>query len=153
MCDYGECDIDMCFSNSLRTCIPILLAIASLSNTLQVAYNLKYESWLHNNVNNVNNILSSSIVGPATLRFRDRVLKDATVLSNTNIIDVSQFTLLDECAQELAKKFSAYKPNKIVTVAGSGTTMPSSGSLAIAMPIANCLQVHAAHAHTHNDLC
>ena len=36
-------------------------------------------------------ILSSSIVGPATLRFRDRALKDATVLSNTNVIDVSQF--------------------------------------------------------------
>ena len=89
--DYGECDIDMHFSNSLRTHMPISLAISSLSNALQVDYNLKHESWLHNNVNNVNNVLSSSIVGPATLRFRDRALKDATVLSNTNVIDVSQF--------------------------------------------------------------
>ena len=36
--------------------------------------------------------------------------------------------------------------NKIVTVAGSGATVPSSGSLNITMPIAKCSQVHISHA-------
>ena len=29
--DYGECDVDACFSDSLRTSIPISLNVASLS--------------------------------------------------------------------------------------------------------------------------
>ena len=39
--DHGECDSDTHFSNSFRTCMPVSLAITSLSNTLQVAFNLK----------------------------------------------------------------------------------------------------------------
>ena len=27
-CDHGECDVDVCFSNSLRTCMCVSLAIA-----------------------------------------------------------------------------------------------------------------------------
>ena len=61
--------------------------------------------------------------------------------------------LSDESAQELEKEFSTYKPNNIVTVAGSSATMLSSRSLAIAVKIAKHSQVHIACAHTHNYLC
>ena len=55
--------------------VPVSLDIKSLRNAFQVAYDLKHESWLDDNTNNVNNVFSSSIVGPAALRFRDRVLQ------------------------------------------------------------------------------
>ena len=42
--NHGECDIHMFFSNALRICIPISLAIVSLRNALQVAQNSKHES-------------------------------------------------------------------------------------------------------------
>ena len=51
-------------------------------------------------------------------------------------------TLLDECTPEVAKKLSVWKTNKIVTVTGSGATMPSSRSLDIATPITEHFQSH-----------
>ena len=156
---HGKCCIDTNFRNSLRTRVPISLASASLSDAPQVACNLKCESWLANNIKNVNNVSSSSIVGLATLRFRDRVLKDAFFLSNANVTDVALFidscvdvSLLDERAQELAKEFSACKSNKVVAVAGSGTTMPSAGSLTITAPIDKHLQVHVARVSTQRSI-
>ena len=54
---------------------PTSLDITSISNALQVVCDLLHESWLDNNVNNVNNVLSSSVVGPPVLQFRIGVLK------------------------------------------------------------------------------
>ena len=38
-------------------CVPISLDISSLSSALQVAYDLKYESWLDDDINNVNDVI------------------------------------------------------------------------------------------------
>ena len=60
------------------------------------------------------------------IKLRDRVLKEAKVLPN-DIIDVSSFMdsfvdvdSMDECANDLAERFKASKPNKILTVATTG---------------------------------
>jgi enamine deaminase RidA (YjgF/YER057c/UK114 family) len=62
----------------------------------------------------------------ASIKLRDRVLKEAKVLPN-DIIDVSAFmdsqvdvALMDECGKELSQRFEKMKPTKILTVATTG---------------------------------
>jgi len=100
--DYGECDVDLILSNSIRAFIPMSLAIKEMCESLQLAYNLEYQVWLKKKVRAV---LGS--IGNASLKLRDRVLKEAKVLPN-DIIDVSSFmdskvdvNLMEECADEL----------------------------------------------------
>ena len=64
----------------------------------------------------------------------------------------SNATLLDERAQELAKKFSTHKPNKILIVSGSCDAIASHGSLFIVVPIDKCMKAHIKCTHTHNDM-
>lgn len=103
--DYGVCDVDLHFSNSLRTFIPMAQAINDLMNTLQLTFNLEYQKWLRNRVDQV-----AGSSGGASLKLRDRVLKEGKVLPN-DIIDVSAFmdskvdvNLMDDCARELVSK-------------------------------------------------
>lgn len=104
--DYGVCDVDLYFSNSLRTFIPMAQAINELTNTLQITFNLEYQKWLRKRVDEV-----AGSYGGASLKLRDRVLKEGKVLPN-DIIDVSAFmdskvdvNLMDDCAKELVSFF------------------------------------------------
>jgi len=146
--DYGVCEVDIYFCNSMRALIPINAAIYEMQKTLKMALGLEYHKWL----------LKKSIggegenypVGSASLKLRDRVLKEARVLPN-DIIDVSLFMdsmvdvdLMDECSAELAQRFLQYKPNKILTVATTG--------LAIAIPMAKYLQVPVVYARKERNV-
>ena len=137
--DYGVCDVDLVFANSIRTFIPVAQAINEMVKTLQLTFGLEYQSWLKSRVEE-----SIAGLGSASLRLRDRVLKEARVLPN-DIVDVSAFmdsnidvNLMDECAKELSQMFVSQKPNKILTVATTG--------LVIALPMAKYLQVPVVYA-------
>ena len=57
----------MIMASAILTRLPISLDITSQINALQVAYDLKHESWLDSDINNVSNVLSSPFVGPVVL--------------------------------------------------------------------------------------
>jgi xanthine phosphoribosyltransferase len=137
--DYGECDVDLALSSSVRAFVPISSAIKEMCETLQLAYNLEYQTWLKKKVR-----AALGNIGGASLKLRDRVLKEANVLPN-EIIDVSSFmdskidvNLMEECGDELSKRFIDMKPTKILTVATTG--------LIIALPMAKFLQVPVVYA-------
>jgi hypothetical protein len=101
--EYGVCEVDLHFCNSMRTFIPMAQAINSMIETLQLTFGLEYMAFSRTRVDHA---LSGSL-GKASLKLRDRVLKDGKVLPN-DIIDVSQFmdsqidvNLMDGCAKEL----------------------------------------------------
>mmetsp|Transcript_2882 Transcript_2882/g.6797 ORF Transcript_2882/g.6797 Transcript_2882/m.6797 type:complete len:209 (-) Transcript_2882:479-1105(-) len=94
-------------------------------------------------------VLGGSL-GPASIKLRDRVLRDGKVLPN-KIIDVSTFmdsqvdvNLMDDCAKELAARFMESKPTKILTVATTG--------LVIALPMAKYLQVPVVYARKERNV-
>ena len=100
--DYGVLDCDLYFSNSMRTFIPMAQAINEMMNTLQLTSGLEYQKWLRKRMDE-----ATGAYGDASLKLRDRVLKEGKVLPN-DIIDVSAFMdsmvdvdLMDECAKEL----------------------------------------------------
>lgn len=100
--DYGICDCDIYFSNSLRTFIPVSAAINEMCKTLQLTFGFEYQKWLTDKVRE-----SVNGYGGALVKLRDRVLKEGKVLPN-DIIDVSAFmdskvdvSLMDDCAKEL----------------------------------------------------
>jgi len=137
--DYGECDVDLALCNSMRTFVTMSTAIQEMCESLQLAYSLAYQPWVKRQVRE-----SRRGYEPATLKLRDRVLKEGKVLPN-NIIDVSSFmdsmvdvNLMDECGIELGKRFVEMKPTKILTVATTG--------LVIAIPMAKYLQVPCVYA-------
>jgi xanthine phosphoribosyltransferase len=137
--DYGVCDVDIVFANSMRTFIPVAQAINEMINTLELTFGLEYQAWLKSRIEEANSGFSG-----ASMKLRDRVLKDGRVLPN-DIVDVSEFmdsqvdvNLMDECARDLAARFMSDKPTKILTVATTG--------LVIALPMAKYLQVPVVYA-------
>lgn len=139
--EYGEVFCDIYFANSLRTFIPMSIAIDDLCKSLQLTVGLEYQKWMKKMMQNA---LGESNTSKARINLRDRVLKEGRVLPN-DIIDVSDFmdskidvNLMDECASDLANRFARYKPTKILTVATTG--------LVIAIPMAKYLQVPVVYA-------
>jgi xanthine phosphoribosyltransferase len=140
--DYGVAEIDLVFCNSLRTFIPVSAAINEMVKTLELTFGLEYQPWLKKRVDGASS--STEFGSAASMKLRDRVLKEGRVLPN-DIIDVSRFMdsmvdveLMDECAKELSNRFFGHKPNKVITVATTG--------LVIALPIAKYLQVPLVYA-------
>lgn len=137
--DYGVCDVDMLYSNSLRTFIPVSQAINEMMRTLELTFGLDYQRWIKGRVDE-----GTAGLGTAGVKLRDRVLKEGKVLPN-DIIDVSAFmdsqvdvNLMDDCARELSDRIMQLKPSKILTVATTG--------LVIALPMARYLQVPVVYA-------
>jgi xanthine phosphoribosyltransferase len=146
--EYGVCDVDMYFCNSMRTLIPLSQAMNSMVETLKFTFSLEYQKFLKMRMDDA--IYGSSTPGSASMKLRDRVLKDGKVLPN-DIIDVSKFmdsqvdvNLMDECAQELSQRFVQQKPTKIMTVATTG--------LVIALPMAKYLQVPVVYARKERNV-
>lgn len=145
--EYGEVYVDIYFANSLRTFIPMSIATDDLCKTLQLTVGLEFQKWMKKMMQEA---LGESNTSKARLNLRDRVLKEGRVLPN-DIIDVSEFmdskidvNLMDECASDLANRFSKYKPTKILTVATTG--------LVIAIPMAKYLQVPVVYARKERSL-
>lgn len=139
--DYGVAEIDLVFCNSIRTFIPVSAAINEMVKTLELTFGLEYQPWLKKRVDGA---ALSEFGSAASMKLRDRVLKEGRVLPN-DIIDVSAFMdamvdveLMDECAKELSNRFIDHKPNKVITVATTG--------LVIALPMAKYLQVPLVYA-------
>ena len=110
-------------TGSMRTFIPMSSAINSMLKSLELALDLTYQSWLYSKVNDST---AGGIYSEASIKLRDRILKEGRVLPN-DIVDVSSFmdafvdvNLMDECAQHLAERFSKTKPSKILTIATTG---------------------------------
>lgn len=169
--DYGICDVDLYFCDSVRAYIPNAHAINEMMKTLELTFGLEYQKWLRTRIDETNSVRSrGSIVGSnnsnidrndidddddepygaASTKLRDRVLKEGKVLPN-DIIDVSAFmdsmvdvNLMDECAFELSKCFLEEKPTKILTVATTG--------LVIALPMAKYLQVPVVYARKERNI-
>jgi len=143
--DYGVCDVDIYFCNSLRTFVPMSMAINEMLKTLELTFGLEYQKLMRGGENS-----DRGKLGAASIKLRDRVLKEGRVLPN-DIVDVSAFmdsrvdvNLMKECAEELAEKFIQEKPNKVLTVATTG--------LVIAMPIAQYLQVPVVYARKERNV-
>lgn len=143
--DYGICDVDIYFATSLRTFIPMSSAISELCKTLQLTFGLDYQRWL-----TAGSDQKGIGSGSASVKLRDRVLKDGRVLPNS-IIDVSSFmdsmvdvNLMDDCALELVNRFADLKPSKILTVATTG--------LVIALPMAKYLNVPCVYARKERNI-
>lgn len=144
--DYGELDCDIYFTNSFRTFIPMSSGINQLCKTLQLTFGLEFQGFMKKKVNEA----LSAKDNYASIKLRDRVLKEGKVLPN-DIIDVSQFmdskvdvNLMDDCAKELSERFERMKPTKILTVATTG--------LVIAIPMAKYLQVPVVYARKERNI-
>jgi len=142
--EYGELDCDLYFSGSMRTFIPMSSAINSMLKSLELALDLQYQKWLQKVVEGSNATAGGKGLNEASIKLRDRVLKEAKVLPN-DIIDVSSFMdayvdvdLMDQCGRELSERFASVKPSKILTIATTG--------LVIAIPMAKYLQVPLVYA-------
>lgn len=151
MLEFGVCDVDIHFCNSKRTFIPLAQAMDGIVKMLRLTFSLEYQKFLKTRLEDAMSTTSSSLPpGRASVKLRDRVLRDARVLPN-NIIDVSQFmdsqvdvNLMDECAQELSQRFMSLKATKIMTVATTG--------LVIALPMAKYLQVPVVYARKERNV-
>ena len=106
--EYGELDCDLYFSGSMRTFIPMSSAINSMLKSLELALDLQYQKWLQKVVEGSNATGGGKGLNEASIKLRDRVLKEAKVLPN-DIIDVSSFMdayvgvdLMDQCGRELS---------------------------------------------------
>lgn len=144
--DYGICDVDLTFANSLRTFVPVSMAINEMLKTLQLTFGLEYLTWHKSRADESRR----GAVRSVSFKLRDRVLKEGRVLPN-DIVDVSMFmdsmvdvNLMDECAEELSERFLDQKPNKILTVATTG--------LVIALPMAKYLQVPVVYARKERNV-
>ena len=145
--DYGTLDCDLYFANSLRTFVPMSQAINEMMQKLTLTFALEYQQWLKTRVEQG---MAGGAIGAASVKLRDRVLKEGKVLPN-DIIDVSAFmdskvdvNLMDECAKELANRFMKEKPSKILTVATTG--------LVVALPMAKYLQVPVVYARKERNV-
>jgi hypothetical protein len=121
--EYGELDCDLYFAGSMRTFLPMSSAINSMLKSLELALDLQFQKWLRAKVNDAT---GGGAYSDASLKLRDRVLKEARLLPN-DIIDVSSFmdacvdvNLMDQCGKELADRFVSAKPSKILTIATTG---------------------------------
>lgn len=147
--EHGVCDVDIHFCNSMRTFIPVAQAMNHMMETLKMTFDLEYQKFLRIRMDDAQ-YGSAILPGSASVKLRDRVLKDARVLPN-DIIDVSKFmdsqvdvNLMDDCARELAERFMNSKPSKIMTVATTG--------LVIALPMAKYLQVPVVYARKERNV-
>lgn len=143
--DYGVCDVDILYANSLRTFIPVSQAINEMMRTLELTFGLDSQRWIKGRVDE-----AIGTLGTAGVKLRDMVLKEGKVLPN-DIIDVSAFmdskidvNLMDECAKELSDRAMQLKPSKILTVATTG--------LVIALPMAKYLQVPVVYARKERNV-
>jgi xanthine phosphoribosyltransferase len=143
--DYGVCDVDLLYANSLRTFIPVSQAINEMMRTLELSFGLDHQRWIKGRVDE-----GMSGLGTAGVKLRDMVLKEGKVLPN-DIIDVSAFmdskvdvNLMDECGKELSERAMHLKPSKILTVATTG--------LVIALPMAKYLQVPVVYARKERNV-
>jgi len=148
--EYCVCDVDLIYCNSRRTFIPMSQAIHNMIETLKMTFGLEYQKWLRAKGDAVAFAGSGGVIGSASIKLRDRVLKDGKVLPN-EIIDVSAFMdskvdvdLMDTCARELADRFVDTKPSKILTIATTG--------LVIALPMAKYLQVPVVYARKERNM-
>jgi xanthine phosphoribosyltransferase len=139
--EYGELDCDLYFAGSMRTFLPMSSAINSMLKSLELALDLQFQKWLRAKFNDAT---GGGAYSDASLKLRDRVLKEAKLLPN-DIIDVSSFmngavdvNLMDQCGKDLADRFVSAKPSKILTIATTG--------LVIAIPMAKYLQVPLVYA-------
>jgi hypothetical protein len=121
--EYGELDCDLYFAGSMRTFLPMSSSINSMLKSLELALDLQFQKWLRAKVNDAT---GGGAYSDASLKLRDRVLKEARLLPN-DIIDVSSFmdacvdvNLMDQCGKELADRFVSAKPSKILTIATTG---------------------------------
>lgn len=127
--EYGVCDVDLHFSNSFRTFIPMAAAINNMVETCQYSFGLEFQAFAKKRFDDATGAGSTSGnyaaegIGRASMKLRDRVLKDGKVLPN-DIVDVSAFMdsqvdvdLMDECAKELVRivKRGKRRYNKFVT--------------------------------------
>lgn len=140
---YGICDVDIVFCNSMRTFVAVAQAIRGLAKTLEMTYDLTYQKWVRNRE-------VEEMTKGARLKLRDRVLKEGRVLPN-DIVDVSSFmdsmvdvNLMDECAQDLSGQVANERPSKILTVATTG--------LVLALPMAKYLQVPCVYARKERNM-
>jgi hypothetical protein len=126
--EHGVCDVDMVFCHSGRTFIPMAQAIHNMVETLKMTYDLEYQKFLKAKRDDVS-LAGTGVgsIGSASLKLRDRVLRDGRVLPN-DIIDVSQFmdsmidvNLMDICAKELVSRscYAAYLLVCVVTLTGN----------------------------------
>ena len=132
--EYGELDCDLYFSGSMRTFIPMSAAINSMLKLLELALDLQFQKWLQSKVNDAT---GGGTYSDASIKLRDRVLKDARVLPN-DIIDMSLFMdafvdvdLMDQCGRELARRFESVKPTKILAIATTGLVVAFRKSFSI----------------------
>eukprot|EP00980_Cylindrotheca_fusiformis_P001157 scaffold320_cov122-Cylindrotheca_fusiformis.AAC.2 len=165
--EYAECDIDLHYANSVRTYIPMAQAITNMVEGLE------YQKFLQKRMQDA---LDGGSLGPASLKLRDRVLKDGKVLPN-NIIDVSTFmdsqvdvNLMDECGKELVSIFHGHNlteetrdptnfPVPVSSQASRFTqqkptkimTIATTG-LVIALPMAKYLQVPVIYARKERNV-
>jgi hypothetical protein len=107
--DYGMCDVDIHFATSMRTFIAVAQSIIEMVKTMQLTFGLEFQGFLKNRIIEQSLSYSGGGLGKASMKLRDRVLKDGKVLPN-DVIDVSKFmdsmidvNLMDECAQELVR--------------------------------------------------
>jgi len=156
--EYGVLDCALHFCNSMRTFIPVSQATNLMIETVKMTFGLEYQKFLKTRMDDAlfgdneayDSTLTTTSGGSASVKLRDRVLKDGKVLPN-EIIDVSKFmdsqvdaALMDSCAQELSQRFINTRPTKIMTVATSG--------LVIALPMARYLQVPAVYARKERNV-
>jgi hypothetical protein len=108
--EHGVVDVDIHFASSFRTFIPMAAAINNLMKTCQYTFGLEFQSFAKKRFEDaIAGGSSGSSIGRASVKLRDRVLKDGRILPN-EIIDVSDFmdsqvdvNLMDECAKELVR--------------------------------------------------
>ncbi|GMH78886.1 hypothetical protein TrLO_g8621 [Triparma laevis f. longispina] len=143
--DYGTVEVDLKFFKLERAYISNSHAISGIGKTLAALNEWSYQGWLETAKESIND---NKFTGASKLR--SRVLKDARVLPN-DIIDVSKFmdsqvdvSLMDECAEELASRYTDLKPTKVLTVATTG--------LVIAIPICRYLSVPCVYARKQRNV-
>jgi len=145
MYTFGEVEVDLLWTKSLKCFIPLSSAITDMVNLLTTTFELEYQRWLKSKA-------KEAFIGyrGASIKLRDRVLRDGRVLPN-GIIDVSKFMdsmvdvdLMSECGIELAQLFLDTKPTKILTVATTG--------LILAIPMAKELQVPVVYARKERSI-
>ncbi|GMH78088.1 hypothetical protein TrST_g12720 [Triparma strigata] len=143
--DYGTVEVDLKFFKLERAYISNSHAISGIGKTLATLNEWSYQGWLETAKESIR---VNKFTGASKLR--SRVLRDARVLPN-DIIDVSKFmdsqvdvSLMDECAEELASRYTDLKPTKVLTVATTG--------LVVAIPICRYLSVPCVYARKQRNV-
>ena len=136
--ETAEAEVCLLMADDTKILIPLSSALNRLGNKLEDALDL------HPNDELGRGSTPSDIRFTGAIRLREKVLKDGKVLPN-QILDVSAFMnsfvdvdMMDACAMELAERFKALRPSKILTVATTG--------LILAIPMGRILQIPVVYA-------